>query len=84
MFSKVIHSKGFKQSVLYLSIAFIIIYNIADIAIKFDFDVSLYFQERFAKGNLLRFFVANIGSGIAYGLIISYFKFRSKIKKDNT
>lgn len=82
MLSKILHTKGFLKSVLYLAIAFIAVYNLVDIGIKFNFDVSLYIQERFASDNLLRFFVANIGSGFVYGFIISYFKFRGKVKKD--
>lgn len=81
MFSKILHTKGFFKSVLYLSLAFIVIYNLADIFLKFDFDFSLYLQERFAKDNLLRFFVANIGSGFVYGFIVSFFKFREKVQK---
>lgn len=81
MFSKILHTKGFFKSVLYLSLAFIVIYNLADIFIKFDFDFSLYLKERFAKDNLLRFFVANIGSGFVYGFIVSFFKFRDKVQK---
>lgn len=82
MFTKILYAKGFLKSVFYLSIAFIVIYNLVDIGVKFDFDLSLYIQERLAADNLLRFFTANIGSGLVYGFIISYFKFRSKVKKD--
>ncbi|GGE17274.1 hypothetical protein [Psychroflexus salis] len=80
MFSKILHSKGFLKSVLYLSIAFIVVYNLVDIGIKFNFDISLYIEQRFAKDNLLRFFVANIGSGFVYGFIVSFFKFKGKLK----
>ena len=44
MFSKILHSKGFLKSVLYLSIAFIVVYNLVDIGIKFNFDISLYIE----------------------------------------
>lgn len=82
MLNKIIHTQGFLKSVLYLAIAFIIVYNLVDIGFKFNFDVALYIEERFAKDNLLRFFVANIGSGFVYGFIISYFKFRGKVKNN--
>lgn len=82
MLNTILHTQGFLKSVLYLAIAFIIVYNLVDIGIKFNFDISLYIQERFASDNLLRFFVANIGSGFVYGFIISYFKFRNKVKND--
>lgn len=82
MLNKILFAKGFFKSVLYLAIAFIIIYNLVDVIIKFDFDFSLYLKERFAKDNLLRFFAANIGSGFVYGFIVSFFKFRSKLLKE--
>lgn len=82
MLNKIVHTQGFLKSVLYLAIAFIIVYNLVDIGFKFNFDVALYIEERFAKDNLLRFFVANIGSGFVYGFIISYFKFRGKVKNN--
>jgi hypothetical protein len=82
MFLKVIYTQGFAKSVFYLSIGFIFIYNLVDIGWKFDFDFPLYLQKRFASDNLLRFFVANIGSGLVYGFIITYFKFSAKVKKE--
>lgn len=81
MFSKVISYKGFWPSVVFLSIMFIIIYNIADWGMAFDFDFQAYTNERFATDKLLRFLFANVLSGLVYGFIISFFKFRSKIKK---
>lgn len=83
MFNKVLFAKGFLKSVLYLAVAFILIYNLVDVIIKFDFDFSLYLKGRLAKDNLLRFFVANIGSGFIYGFIVSYFKFKSKLSKQD-
>jgi hypothetical protein len=60
---------------------FIIIYNLADWGMVFDFDFKAYTQERFASDQLLRFLFANVLSGLVYGFIISFFKFRGKIKK---
>ncbi|MCH8534870.1 MAG: hypothetical protein LAT51_07375 [Flavobacteriaceae bacterium] len=82
MFSKVIHTPGFLKSVASLAIAFIVIYNLVDLGIGYKFDLSLFIEKRFASDNLLRFFVANIGSGFVYGFIVTFFKFRSKIKQN--
>ena len=82
MFSKVISYKGFWKSVTFLSAMFIIIYNIADVFMVFEGSFSAYFSERFASENLLRFFSANIASGFVYGFIVSFFKFRGKVKKE--
>lgn len=82
MFTKILYAKGFIKSVSYLAIAFILIYNIVDIIVKFEFDFLLYVNQRFAKDNLIRFFLANVGSGFVYGFIVSYFKFKKKLKKE--
>jgi hypothetical protein len=61
---------------------FMLIYNIADVFMVFGGSFSAYINERFAVENLLQFFSANIASGFVYGFIISFFKFRSKLKQD--
>jgi len=62
---------------------FIIIYNLADFWMVFDFDAKVYVEERFAADQLLRFAFANIFSGFVYGFIVSFFKFRSRIKQQS-
>jgi NhaP-type Na+/H+ or K+/H+ antiporter len=84
MFQKVISTKGFWRSVVSLAIGFIFIYNIIDIWFGYDFDWSLYAENRFAKDNLLRFFVANIMSGVVYGFVVTFLKFRGNIKKNKS
>jgi hypothetical protein len=80
MFQKVITANGFWQSVVVLAFGFIFIYNIVDVWMAYDFDWALYAENRFAKDNLLRFFVANILSGFVYGFVVTFLKFRGKIK----
>ncbi|MGM0636410.1 MAG: hypothetical protein ACQESK_10125 [Bacteroidota bacterium] len=82
MFNKVINTPGFWKSVFGLALAFILVYNLVDIFMKFDFSFADYAEYRFAPDNLTRFFIANIGSGIVYGFVVTFFKFRSKIKKN--
>lgn len=82
MFSKVISTPGFWKSVSYLALAFIVIYNLVDIGMGYNFDFNLYAENRFQTDNLPRFFIANIGSGFVYGFIVTFFKFRSKIKQN--
>lgn len=83
MFTKIICYKGFWPSVVFLSVMFIIIYNLADWGMVFDFDFQAYIDERFDAEHLLRFLFANVLSGLVYGFIISFFKFRAKIKKQD-
>jgi len=82
MFSKVISYPGFWKSVVFLAVIFMIIYNLVDVFMVFEGSFSEYINERFAVENLLRFFSANIASGFVYGFIISFFKFRSKLKQN--
>ena len=81
MFQKVISSKGFWKSVVSLAIGFILIYNLVDVWFSYDFDFGLWVEKRLAKDNLLRFFVANIMSGFVYGFVVTFLKFRGKIKQ---
>jgi|GEM_PF-177868 len=83
-FTKVICAKGFWLDVVKLAAIFIIIYNTVDIWFNYNFDFALYAEAKFKTGKLLRFFVANILSGFVYGFIVSYFKFRNRIKKENS
>ena len=84
MFQKVISAKGFWRSVITLALGFIVIYNLIDMWFGYDFDFSLFVEKRFSKDNLLRFFVANIMSGFVYGFVVTFLKFRGKIKKNES
>ncbi|QTY28097.1 hypothetical protein [Flavobacterium sp. CS20] len=84
MFTKVICHKGFWKSVIFLSIMFILIYNLVDWGMVFNFNLQDFVEERLKSDNLLKFIFANILSGFVYGFIISFFKFRSKLKKSNS
>jgi NhaP-type Na+/H+ or K+/H+ antiporter len=84
MFQKVISAIGFWRSVITLAIGFIVIYNLIDMWFGYDFDLSLFIEKRFSKDNLLRFFVANIMSGFVYGFVVTFLKFRGKIKKNES
>lgn len=83
MFSKVICYKGFWKSVSFLTIMFIIIYNLVDWGFSLEFDFNAFINQRLASENLLRFIFANILSGFVYGFIVSFFKFRNRIKNEN-
>lgn len=83
MFQRVISAKGFWRSVSTLALGFIIIYNVIDVWFAYDFDWSLYAENRFAEDNLLRFFVANIMSGFVYGFVVTFLKFRGNFKKND-
>jgi hypothetical protein len=83
-FSKVICASGFWIDVIKLAAIFIAIYNTVDIWFNYGFDFELYASAKFSADKILRFFVANILSGFVYGFIVSFFKFRNRIKRENS
>lgn len=76
-FKQIVYLRAFWKSVLGLALAFIVVYNL--IMVIFD---GFTFQPLIDKATYqpVRFFIANIVSGVFYGLIISYFQFRKKMK----
>ncbi len=83
MFTKIISAKGFWVDVVKLAAVFILIYNVVDIWLNYSFDMALYAETKFQTDKLLRFFVANILSGFVYGFVVSFFKFRKRIKNES-
>jgi len=83
MFTKIISAKGFWVDVVKLAAVFILIYNVVDIWLNYGFDMALYAETKFQTDKLLRFFVANILSGFVYGFVVSFFKFRKRIKNES-
>ena len=83
MFTKIISAKGFWVDVVKLAAVFILIYNVVDLWLNYSFDMALYAETKFQTDKLLRFFVANILSGFVYGFVVSFFKFRKRIKNES-
>ena len=81
IFTDVICKDGFWPDVVKLAAVFVIIYNGVDIWLNYSFDLALYAEAKFESDKLLRFFVANILIGFMYGFVISFYKFRNRIKK---
>lgn len=76
-FKKITTSKAYWKLVLGLALGFIVVYNL--IMVVFDgFDTTALVEK--ATNQPLRFFIANIVSGIIYGIIIAYFQFYKKLK----
>ncbi len=75
MFQKVINTKGFWQSVLSLGIAFCVIFVLIKWAIE-RFSVS-FFKE---MENPMLFFVGLVVGGFLYGFIVTFGKFKTKLK----
>lgn len=77
-FKKIITLKSYWKSVLGLSVAFIVVYNL--IMAAFD---GLSFTALITKATEepLRFLIANVLSGLLYGMIIAYFQFSKKLKE---
>ncbi|HET8810031.1 MAG TPA: hypothetical protein VFM65_07185 [Flavobacteriaceae bacterium] len=83
MFKQIINTKGFWKSVVFLGILFALVYDIIDLWFSFGFDVSTYVEVYFSSpSRIVRFLIANIIGGFIYGFIITFFKFRSRIREN--
>ncbi|WGF92868.1 hypothetical protein [Aequorivita marisscotiae] len=77
MFKRVLNTKGFWKSVFSLAIAFALIFAIIKWAIEgFDFG---FFTER----DPLLFFLTLIVAAFAYGFLVTFGKFRAKLKEND-
>jgi len=81
-FKKIIKMPTFWKSVAMLSILFIIIYNIINLGFSFSFNFSAYAESNLQQPYLFRFIIANVIGGFLYGFIMTYFKFKSRLKEE--
>lgn len=82
MFKKIVNTPGFWKSVLFLGVLFALVYDIIILWFDFSFDITKYISVYFADlQSISRFLVANIIGGFIYGFIITFGKFRAKIKE---
>lgn len=77
-FKKIITLKSYWKSVLGLSVAFIVVYNLI-MAVFDGFSFTALITK--ATEEPLRFLIANVLSGLLYGMIIAYFQFSKKLKE---
>lgn len=81
-FKKVISTPGFWKSVFFLGLMFAIIYDVLDLFFSFGFDFETYVNVYFSSTqNIIRFLMANVVGGFIYGFIVTYFKFKNKLKE---
>ena len=82
-FKKIVRNKAFWKSVVWMAIAFAIVYHI--ITMLFDFGgfyFSAFFDEKIGGGRWVRFVFGTILSSFLYGFIVSYGLFIAKLKKE--
>ncbi len=77
MFQKIISTKGFWHSVISLGIAFALLFVIIKWAIE-GFKIS-YFSS---LQNPVFFGLGLVAGGFVYGFLVTYGKFRGKLKKN--
>lgn len=77
MFQKIISTKGFWKSVISLGVAFALLFVIFKWGIE-GFNAS-YFSSLKSPTT---FFLGLIVGGFIYGFLVTYGKFRGKLKKD--
>lgn len=75
MFKEVINHKGFWKSVIYLAIAFALVFTL----IKWGIDS--FRMSFFSENDPLKFFGGVLLAGLVYGFFVSFGKFRNKLRK---
>lgn len=81
-FKRIIKTEGFWKSVIFLGILFALVYDVIILWFDFGFDVSAYVEVYFSGlSRIVRFLIANIIGGFIYGFIITFFKFKAKLKE---
>lgn len=78
MFKKVINTKGFWKSVFALALAFAVLFALIKWAIE-GFALA-YFTEK----NPVGFVLTLLSAGFIYGFFVTFGKFRSKIKENES
>jgi hypothetical protein len=83
-FKKILERADFWKSVIWMGLSFIIIYHIIAMLFEYGgFDFSAWSADKLEDGKWVRFILGTLVSGFLYGFIISFGKFRSKLKKEN-
>ncbi|MFC5047115.1 hypothetical protein ACFSTE_11670 [Aquimarina hainanensis] len=83
MFKKVVTSRKYWLSVLYLGIAFIVVFSLIEHVSQFrGVSLSGFVETKLANGRWMRFFLSRIVGGVAYGMIMSYYFTARKIKSN--
>ncbi|HSP39959.1 MAG TPA: hypothetical protein VLN46_00900 [Gillisia sp.] len=83
-FKKIINDRAFWKSVVFLGLAFAIIYQF--VSMLFDYggiDLNAFYEDKLAGDNWIRFIIGLLAAAFIYGFIISYGQFVSKIRRDN-
>ncbi|MGO3237591.1 MAG: hypothetical protein ACTIKA_04890 [Psychroflexus halocasei] len=76
MFQRVVNYEGFWKSVFLLAGMFCVVYIIIDFFFTNNSNFDVYTIEHVGK-----LILGGIASGCIYGFIVSYFKFKGKIKE---
>jgi len=83
MFFRILKAKRFWLSVLFLSFAFIVLFNLIRIIVEFKFGFGTYFKFYFQSHRLPSFIVANLIGGFFYGFAMAYFRYWKHLKNVN-
>lgn len=82
-FKKIVKDKTFWKSVVFLGLAFAIIFQF--VSMLFDYggiDFNAFYRDKLEGNKWIRFGIGMLVAAFIYGFIISYGQFVSKIKRD--
>jgi hypothetical protein len=84
MFKQVINHPGFWKSVATLAVIFCVVYILIDIIFTYDLNFANYKASRLVDFNFIKLILGGLASGSVYGFIVSYFKFKAKLKESDS
>tara|TARA_B100001063_G_C16536284_1_gene438972 strand:+ start:357 stop:611 length:255 start_codon:yes stop_codon:yes gene_type:complete len=82
-FKTIVKQKSFWKSVFWLSLSFLVLYNVITIFFEYgSLDFNAFFEERIGEGKLIKFLIGQLLAAFLYGFILAFGQFRGKEKKD--
>ncbi len=82
-FKEIISHRSFWNSVFWLGLSFLVLYNVITIFFEYgEFAFTTFIEERTGDGKMIRFIIGQLLAAFLYGFILAFGQFRGKQKKD--
>ncbi len=81
-FKQILQAPNFWKSVLFIGLAFVLLYNAIDYAFGYSMNWDQFLEAKWQGSTKWRFIIANILGGALYGFIISFLRYRKQILQD--
>ncbi|WP_103864685.1 hypothetical protein [Aquimarina sp. I32.4] len=83
MFTAILSSKKYWQSVCFIGIGFMIIFSVIEYFMQYStLGLDVFVNERINNGMWVRYLLSRIVGGLAYGMVMGYY-FELRKRKSN-